>query len=315
MKLLAALTSGAFLTVLLGSGLRASVPLLLGALGETYAERAGILNLGIEGMMLIGAFGSFYVALNTGDLLLGLLAGVGLGVVLGLIVGALAITLRVDQIVLGLGVTIFGSGLTAFLFRHFYGARFPTLDVAFHVVRLPLLSGLPVVGPALFAQQGLVYASLALVAVFDVALYRTHIGLDIRAVGENPFAADAAGVDVFRIRYLAITLAGAMAGFAGAFISVADLGFFVPGVTAGRGFIAIAIAMLGRWDPYRVVLGALLFGLMQSLANGLQVIGLSISPDFILMLPYVGIMVVLALLARHAVLPAALAIPYQRGEH
>lgn len=159
----------------------------------------------------------------------------------------------------------------------------------------------------------MVYLTWILVFVFDFILNRTRFGLEMRAVGENPFAADAAGVNVFRVRYLAIGVAGMMAGFAGAFLSVADLSFFVPGMTVGQGFIAIAITMLGKWRPKRVFVGALLFGILRSLSNGLQIVGVAIRPEFILMLPYLGIIVALVLLAGRTALPASLAIPYQRG--
>ncbi len=301
------------ITVLLSSGLVAAVPLLLAALGETVSERAGLLNLGLEGMMLIGAFGGFVAALNSDSLLLGLLTGLGLGLMLGLLFGLLTISLGVDQIIVGLGLTIFGGGVTGFLFRDMFGRRFPTLDVAAPKLAIPLLSDLPIVGPALFRQPWLVYGAWLLVLIFAFILSRTRFGLEVRAVGENPLAADAAGVNVFRVRYLAIAIGGLMAGLGGAFLAVVDLSFFVPGMTVGQGFIAIAIAMLGRWQPIRVFVGALLFGLLRSLTNGLQVIGVEVQPEFILMLPYVGIILALIVLAGRTELPAALGRPYERG--
>jgi len=303
-----------FITVLLSAGLIAAVPLLLAALGETFAERAGLLNLGLEGMMLLGAFGGFYVALNSQSILAGLATGVLLGLVLGLLFGFLTITLQVDQVIIGLGLTIFAGGLTGFLFRDLYGQRFPTLAVSSEKVAIPWLSDIPIVGPAFFKQQLLVYLAWVLVIIFALILTRTRFGLEVRAVGENPFAADAAGVNVFRTRYLAIIIGGMMAGLGGAFLSVGDLNFFVPGMTVGQGFIAIAIAMLGKWQPYRVFVGAVLFGILRSLSNGLQIIGVAVRPEFILMLPYLGIIVALMLLAGRTTLPAALGMPYERGQ-
>jgi simple sugar transport system permease protein len=303
-----------FITVLLSAGLIAAVPLLLAALGETLVERAGLLNLGLEGMMLLGAFGGFYVALNSQSLPAGLLAGVGLGLLLGLFFGWLTITLQVDQVIAGLGLTLLAGGLTGYLFRDLYGRQFPTLPVSAKKVALPLLSDLPLLGQVLFHQQPLVYLAWGLVVVFAWLLNRTRFGLEVRAVGENPLAADAAGVNVFRVRYLAVLIGGLMAGLGGAFLSVGDLNFFVPGMTVGQGFIAIAIAMLGRWRPYRVLVGAVLFGLLRSLANGLQIIGLAVQPEFILMLPYLGIIAALVLLAGRTSLPAALGVPYIRGQ-
>lgn len=303
----------ALLTVLLGSGLVAAVPLLLAALGETFAERAGLLNLGLEGMMLIGAFTGFFVALRTGSILLGLLAGLMIGLVLGLFFGLLTITLGVDQVIVGLGLTLFAGGLTGFLFRDIFGSRFPTLATSSPRLPIPLLSAIPIIGSAIFNQRPMVYVAWLLVIVFAFILARTRFGLELRATGENPLAADAAGVNVFRIRYLAISIGGIMAGLAGAFLSVIDLNFFVPGMTVGQGFIAIAVAMLGKWRPYRVFLGAVLFGILRSLSNGLQVIGVDIRPEFVLMLPYLGIILALVVLAGRTSLPAALGVPYERG--
>ncbi len=303
-----------FVTVLLGSGLIAAVPLLLAALGESLTERAGLLNLGVEGMMLAGAFTGFVVALHTGSIAAGLAAGAGSGLLLGLLFGWLTITLRVDQVIAGLGLTVFAGGLTGFLFRDWYGQRFPALPFASQKAAIPLLSQVPVLGPAVFNQPPLVYGTWLLVILFAFIMARTRFGLEVRAVGENPFAADAAGVNVFRVRYLAVTVGGLMAAAGGAFLSVGDLSFFVPGMTVGQGFIAIAIAMVGQWRPYRVFIGALLFGLLRSLANGLQIAGLNVQPEFILMLPYLGIMAALVLLAGRAGLPAALGIPYERNQ-
>jgi simple sugar transport system permease protein len=302
-----------FATVLLGAGLVASIPMLLAALGETFAEQAGLLNLGIEGMMLMGAFFGFFVALNTESITIGLAAGLAVGAILGLFFGLLTISMGVDQVVVGLGITILGSGLTGFLFRDLYGRQFPTLKTSLVKIAIPVLSDIPVIGPALFNQQSVVYLALLLVPVFAYVLRRTRLGLEMRAVGENPFAADAAGVNVYRVRYIGIAIGGAMAGLGGAFLSVGDLNFFVPGMTLGQGFIAIALAMLGRWEPVRVLVGALLFGMLRSLANGLQIIGVQVQPEFVLVLPYLGIIAAMVLLAGRTTLPAALGQPYERG--
>lgn len=302
-----------FIAVLLGAGVVASIPMLLAALGETFAEQAGLLNLGIEGMMLMGAFGGFYVALNSNSITAGLVSGLAIGAVLGLFFGFLTISLRVDQVLVGLGITILGAGLTGFLFRDLYGRQFPTLKTSLTKIAIPLLSDIPLIGPSLFNQQSVVYVALLLVPLFSLVLNRTRLGLQMRAVGENPFAADAAGVNVYWVRYVAIIIGGAMAGLGGAFLSVGDLNFFVPQMTLGQGFIAIALAMLGRWQPPRVLVGALLFGLLRSLANGLQIIGVQVQPEFILVLPYLGIIAAMILLAGRTSLPAALGVPYERG--
>ncbi len=306
--------SAVFITALLSAGLIAAVPLLLAALGETLVERAGLLNLGLEGMLLGSAFVGFYAALNTQSMIAGLVAGTATGLLLGLLFGFLTISLRVDQVIVGLGITLAAEGATGYLFRDFYGQRFPTLGFGAAKVAIPWLSDLPIVGPALFNQQPLVYLAWLLVIGCAFLLDRTRFGLEVRAAGESPLAADAAGVNVARTRYLAIMLGGGLAGLGGAFLSVGDLNFFVPGMTVGQGFIAIAIAMLGQWRPYRVFLGAVLFGMLGSLSTGLQIIGVDLRPEFVLMLPYVGIIVALIVLAGRTQLPAALGLPYERGQ-
>ncbi|MCK6627796.1 MAG: ABC transporter permease [Anaerolineae bacterium] len=303
-----------FITALLSAGLIAAVPLLLAALGETFAERAGLLNLGLEGMLLSGAFAGFYAALTTQSMVAGLAAGTTTGLLLGLLFGFLAISLRVDQVIIGLGITLVAEGSTGFLFRDFYGQRFPTLTFSTAKVAVPWLSDLPILGPALFNQQPLVYLAWLLVVGCAFLLKHTRFGLEVRAAGESPLAADAAGVNVAQTRYLAIMIGGVMAGLGGAFLSVGDLNFFVPGMTVGQGFIAIAIAMLGKWQPYRVFFGALLFGTLRSLSTGLQIIGVDLRPEFVLMLPYIGIIVALIILARRTQLPAALGLPYERDQ-
>ena len=302
----------AVLTVLLRGAVVAAVTLTLAALGEAVAERAGLLNLGIEGMMLGGAFSAVDAAARTGSVAAGVLAGILAGLAMGVLFGCLTVSLGADQVVVGLAITIFAAGLTGFLARDLYdghaatGADLPDFAI-------PLVSRIPVVGPALFDQNLLVYLTWVLVPVFAFVLGRTRFGLGVRAVGEHPFAADAAGVDVARVRYAAIATGGAMAGFAGAFLCLGDLSFFEPGVTVGQGFIALALAMLGRWSPYRIAAGALVFGLLRALKTGLPIAGVDIQPDFLTMVPYLGILVALVVLAGRTALPAALGVPYARG--
>jgi len=303
----------AFITAILAAGLVAAAPLVLASLGEAVGEKAGLLNLGIEGMMLAGAFFGFYAAYQTGSALWGVLAGIVAGLILGLLFAVLTVSLRVDQVLVGLAITIFGGGLTAFLYRDVFGGQNPSLSVDTPRIAIPVLSRIPVVGDAMFNQSALFYLAFLLVPVFAFLLSRTRFGLQVRAVGEHPFAADAAGVDVIRSRYLAALIAGSMAGFAGAFLSVADLKIFQVGMTVGTGFIALALTMVGGWNPYRIVLASVLFGLLRSLGNGLQILGIDVRTEFITMLPYIGIMVALALLAGRTSIPAALGVPYARG--
>ncbi len=304
---------GVFASAMLAAGLLAAVPLILAALGEAVAEKSGLLNLGIEGMMLSGAFFGFLAAYSTGSVIAGLAAGVGAGAILGLLFGFLAVGLQVDQVLVGISITIFGAGLTAFLYRDVFGSQNPSAAVQPLVVPIPLLRDIPVIGPALFDRQLIFYLAYALVPVFAFLLARTRFGLEVRATGETPFAADAAGVNVSRVRYTAIVVGGAMAGLAGAFLSVADLKLFQVGMTVGMGFIALAITMVGGWNPWRILAAAVLFGMLRSLGNGLQILGIDVRTEFVTMLPYVGIMVALVLLAGRTALPAALGVPYARG--
>jgi len=303
-----------FLTALLMAGLLRAVPLTLAALGEAVGERAGLLNLGIEGMMLSGCFFGFWAAYHTQSLAIGMLVAIVSGIILGLIFGVLTITMRVDQVLVGLAITIFGAGLSAFLFRDLFGGKNVAVEVDPINISIPVLRDIPIIGEPLFERQLIFYICWALVPIFAFVLMRTKFGLEVRAVGENPFAADAAGVNVVRVRFTAIAIAGAMAGFAGGFLCVADVKIFSIGMTVGQGFIALAITMLGRWNPYRIVIGAMLFGGLQTLGDQLQINGVDIQTEFIGMFPYIGIMLALVILAGRTALPAALGIPYARGQ-
>ncbi|MCB0185091.1 MAG: ABC transporter permease, partial [Caldilineaceae bacterium] len=254
-----------FLIGLVAATLRVATPLIFATIGEVITERAGILNLGIEGIMFFGAFSGFAVAATLfeagigGYLWAGLLAAILSGVLMGLLMGFLSVTLGVNQHVAGLGITLLCTGLSLFGFRLVFGARdiLPSIDP---FSQWTPLANVPVVGP-LLQQYGLTYvAFLALTPLAWWLLYRTSFGLELRVVGENPEAADAAGVSVFRTRYLALMLGGALMAVGGAFLSLAQLGAFTPGIIAGRGWVCIALVIFARWDPIRAVLGALLFG-------------------------------------------------------
>jgi len=303
-----------FLTAMLATGLLRAVPLVIASLGDAFAQKSGLLNLGIEGMMLAGCFFGFHAAYKTESVALGMLGGAGAGLALALLFGFLTIQLRVDQVLVGLAITIFGAGLTGYLFRDWYGGQNVAADVRARVIEWPLLSDIPIIGQALFDQQVLFYLCWAMAPVFAYVLFRSRFGLNVRAVGESPFAADAAGVNVIRTRYLAIALGGIMAGFAGAFLAVADLRIFTVGMTVGQGFIALAITMLGGWNPYRIAAGAILFGMLNALGDTLQILGVGIRSEFIGMFPYIGIMIAMVVLAGKTSLPASLGIPYARGQ-
>jgi ABC-type uncharacterized transport system permease subunit len=312
---MSSLLEPALITTVIASTLRGTTPILLAALGDSYVERSGLLNLGIEGMMVAGAFSAFVAALKLDSLFLGFLTAAAVGLTLGLVFGILTITLGVNQIVVGLGLTMFAHSMSSFLHRAVFGNQFPILFGAGNTSEIPFLSRIPLIGQALFNQHWLVYVTFILVPVFYVLMYKTRFGLHVRAVGETPWAADAAGVDVKRIRYGSILLGGLLAGLGGAFLALGDLAFFVPEMNMGRGYIAIVVVMLGKWNPARVCYGALLFGFALALTSALQVARINVSPDFILMMPYLVVIVALLVFARSTSLPSSLGIPYKRGEH
>ncbi|MCA9839487.1 MAG: ABC transporter permease [Trueperaceae bacterium] len=299
-----------FLFALLGATLRISTPILLAALGETLIERAGILNLGIEGTMVLSAFCGFVVAHLSGSLWLGLVAAILTGILLCSLMGLLSVTLNLNQHVAGLGITLLASGLALFSFRLVYGGSStpPSLDHSFP--QLAIFKG-TVLEP-LFSQYGITYVALLLVPLLGWLLQNTAFGLRLRSVGENPEAADIAGLNVYWVRYQALIVGGALMGLAGAFLSLAQLGAFTHGVVNGRGWVAIAIVIFGNWQPSKVLYGALLFGFLQALQLRLQAQGIPLPYEALLALPYIITIVILALAGRNASYPAALLKPYRR---
>ncbi|HKZ92256.1 MAG TPA: ABC transporter permease [Candidatus Limnocylindrales bacterium] len=301
-----------FVTTVIALGITAAVPLLYASLGEIFAESSGVLNVGLEGMMLSGAFAGFVVTLETRELLLGLLAGGLAGALVSLLMVLFCIRLGLDQIVIGIGIVLAAEGATSLLYTTWFVGSRPRLP-AIDELAVPILSELPVVGGSLFTQPLAVYVGLGLVVVCGWVLRRTTIGLNVRAAGERPDSLDAAGVSVVRVRTLAEVFCGALAGVGGAYLSIVEAGTFGAFVTGGVGFIAIVIAMLARGRVYWSILGALLFGMSLSIATALQLVGIAIPTDFVFMLPFISIIVVLILFARQARLPSALGLPYHRG--
>lgn len=300
----------AFLVGLIAATLRVATPLILGTLGELFSERSGILNLGIEGIMFLGAFTGFAVAYTTGSLWLGLLAAVIAGVLAGLLMGLFTVTLGVNQHVSGLGITLLMTGISLFLYRVIFGER----SVQPSITTFPKVSPFgdtPILGP-IFEQYLLTYIAIALVPLVWWVLYRTSFGLHLRAVGENPEAADAAGINVFRIRYLSLAIGGGLMAAGGAFLSLAQLGSFIFGIIAGRGWVCIALIIFANWLPSRVLWGALLFGGVSALQLRLQATGVQLPYELFLALPYLVTILALVLAGRSATAPAALLKPYRR---
>jgi simple sugar transport system permease protein len=305
------LTTG-FLTSLIVGGLVAGVPLIFASLGEIIAESAGVLNVGLEGIMLTGAFVGFVATLATGDLWLGLAAGALAGLLVSLVMVLFCIRLGLDQIVVGVAIVLTTEGATSVLHATLYGDSYPRLDAA-PKFAIPILSEIPVLGGSLFSQPLPVYLGLILVGIVAWILRQTSPGLHLRAAGEHPASLDAAGVSVLRVRAVAELTCGAMAGLAGAYLAIVGAGTFVPFVTRGMGFIAIVIAMLARGRAWWSVGGAILFGMSLSLTTALQLVGIDVPVDVVQMLPFVSVILVLIIFARDSRLPSALGLPYLRG--
>lgn len=306
------LLTEAFLSSLLTGSIVAGMPLLLAGLGEQMSEKAGVLNIGIEGMMLFGAYMGFLTAWGLDSVWLGFLGGIAGGMIMAGLMALLCVRLGLNQIVIGIALTLGAEGLTA-VFHHFQFSRtYPRLPAP-QRVDLPLLSEIPVIGPSLLARHPLVYGAILLVVILAVAYRRTNLGLTLQAAGDKPAALDVAGGRVMLMRGAAVMFTGAMAGLGGAYMANVGAGLFIPFMTGGAGFIGIVLAMLARGRPLWVLIGALIFGAALSLTTALQVAGSNIPTDVIQMLPFAAVMVVLMIYGRRAKLPAALGQSYERG--
>lgn len=308
-----ALLTEAFLTALIFGAVTAGVPLLLAGLGEQISEKAGVLNIGIEGMMLFGAYTGFVAAYYSGSFWLGFLFGGIGGMAVAAIVVLLCIRFGLNQIVIGIGVTLGFEGLTALLHFVQFSRTYPRLDQA-PVWALPGLDQIPILGKALFSHSPIVYLAVLLVIGLGWLFRATYIGLNLESAGAKPAALDAAGVSVTATRAGAVLATGFLAGLGGAYMANVGAGLFVPFMTGGAGFIGIVLAMLARGNPIWVLLGAALFGISLAMTTALQVAGINIPTDVVQMLPFAMVMLVLVIFARHSVLPPALGLPYVRGD-
>ena len=289
-----------------------ATPFLYAAIGETFAQTSGVLNLGVEGIMLLAAYGAFYVALNTGDLWLAMLVAAVIGLLMGLLMAFISVTLKAEQGISGIGLYMFGLGASSLLFKLTIGTV-KTIE-GFQLVKIPLLGDLPILGPILFDHSIPVYGAFLLVPLSWWVLSRTTLGLRIKAVGQNPAAADSLGISVDRTRYFSVCLGSVLAGIAGASLSVALVNLFQDNLTAGQGFIAVALVYFGGWSPWGVMGGALLFSVVNSIQLWMQVLGVKIPSDVAVMLPYLLTIAALAVTVNRARQPAALDKPFERGE-
>jgi simple sugar transport system permease protein len=306
-----------FIVGLLAGMVRIAAPILYGALGELVAERVGVLNLSIEGTMLMGAFVGFLVTFQSGELWVGVLAAMVAGGMLGLLMAFLACTLKVDQVVSGLAINLLSSGLTFYMFRLAFkdvgSQNLPSIET-FDEARIPLLADIPFVGQIVFSQHILTYVALILVPLIWFVLFRTKFGLELRSIGENPRAVDMRGLSVTRRQYLAVVFGGVMSGLGGSFLTLASAGLFVPEISGGRGWIALAIVIFGNWRPGFILLGALFFGLIDSFQLSLQAVGVRMPYQILLALPYVLTIAALVLNRGRSQGPLALGRPYYRAE-
>lgn len=300
---------------LLAGALALAVPLVFGALGGVLGERAGVVNIVIDGQLLFGAFGAALVGSVTGSLWVGLLAAMIAGALIALVLGVFAITYYVDQVIVGVVLNVLVIGMTSFLFSQVLAPNAAELNSPprFERVPIPVLGEIPLVGPILFRQTILVYLMYAAVAFVSWALYRTRWGLRVRAVGEHPKAADTVGIKVNATRYRTVLLAGMIAGAGGATYTLVSVSQFNREMTGGAGYIALAAVIFGKWDPVRATLAALLFGFATNLQSVLSVIGSPVPSQFMLMLPYVVTIFAVAGLVGHSRAPAADGIPYRKG--
>jgi simple sugar transport system permease protein len=303
----------ASLVFVVGSGIRLATPMLLAALGETIGQRGGVLNLGVDGVMLLGAFGAYYTILETGNAVAGVLVGIAIGVAMGLAYAVITVTFGAEQGISGIGIYLFGLGVSDVLFQKLVGTPLPIRGFAdWHI---PLLGDIPRIGEMFFQHSVLVYLAFLLVPAVAYLINRTTFGLNLRAVGENPAAADSLGVSVPRVRYTAIVLANLLAGLAGAVLSI-ELGIFQQNLTNGQGFIAIALVYFGAWRPTGVMAGALLFGLVSSTVLQWRTLGIvsGAASSLMAMAPALLTIVALVVISRTVGQPSALTKPFDRGK-
>ncbi len=303
----------AFLSDYLSASLRLSMPLAFAALGGLWAERSGVLNIGLEGMLLTGAFVGAAVTFYSGEnVWLGILAAIVSGALVGLLHAYLCVTLHVNQLVSGLAINLSAAGLTSFMSRLVFNSSTTQKLPGVPTIAIPGLSQIPILGSLLFNQDPLVYFLLLLLPLSTYILFHTSLGLVLRAVGEYPRAADTAGVPVVRVRYISVILSGALAALGGAYLVLVHVKFFTEDISAGKGFIALAALIFGRWHPVSTVLACLLFGATEALQLRIQAFNLNIPYQFLVMLPYVIALLAMVGLAGKSTPPAALGIPYTK---
>jgi ABC-type uncharacterized transport system permease subunit len=303
----------AFFIGWLAAAIRLAGPVLLAALGEIYAERAGVLNIGLEGTILLGALSSYLAAAYTGSTLLGFFAGGAGGLLVGVLLAALYLRAHASQIVVGIVFNILAAGLASWIYSLAIGSTGTAATIPmFAAWPVPLLSSLPFIGPVLFTQPWPLYLTLALVFIAHFGLFHTRFGLALRAVGENPKAAHAAGLNVLKLRTWGVLFSCLGAGLAGGYLVIAQIGLFRDNVVSGQGFIALAIVIFGRWSPLKALLAAFIFGAADALQLSLQVFESSLPPQVLLALPYLLTILAMSGVVGRTLQPRALTQPYRK---
>ncbi len=297
---------------ILTSAIRLATPYLYAAIGEAFSQSSGVVNLGVDGIMLISAYASFFIVLNTGNIWLGLLAGIVVGLLMGLLMSFISVTLKAEQGISGIGLYMFGLGLSSLLFKTTIGTV--KTVTGFQPVKIPLLGDIPMIGDIFFNHSLLVYGAFLLVPLAWWVMEKTTWGLRIKSVGQNPAAADSLGVNVDRVRYTSVCIGAMLAGIAGASLSISLLNLFQDNLTAGQGFIAVALVYFGGWKPVGILWGALLFSTVNAFQLWMQVLGVKIPSDVAIMLPYLLTIAALAITINRVRQPAALNKPFERGE-
>lgn len=302
------------LTGMLVSSIVRATPICLAALSGIYSERSGVVNIGIEGMMLLGSFVSVVFASITKNMLIGVLAGILAGMLFGWVHAVMSIKYKVNQIISGTGIIILALGLTSYLQRAFLnvytGLNQP--GPAIPAFPIPVLWRIPVLGPVAFNLSPLIYSMFALLIITQILMYNTRWGLRVRSVGENPKAADTLGINVFRIRYMSVLISGAIAGLAGSYMSIGAAGRFNEGMSAGKGFLGLAAMIFGNWNPFGALLGSMIFGFFDSWQEKLSLLQIGVPVDLLGMAPYIATMIVLAGFVGRSRMPAADGVPYEK---
>ncbi|GHV96093.1 ABC transporter permease [Spirochaetia bacterium] len=306
--------SQVFIITLLAAGVRMSMPILLAATGEIFAERSGILNINLEGQMLMGAFLSFVAGYYTHNIFLALAAGMLGGMLQALLMALACITLGAQHVVVGITLNMFSLGFTSFWYRIVFGITTapPRAGVGTGKFAIPLLSRIPWLGEIFFSQNFLFYVAIVIVTVSYYILFKTQFGLKIRATGEYPRAAETLGVKVNVIKYSSMAICGSLAGLGGSYLSLISLNYFMDNITASRGFIALAIVIFGKWNPWMVFFASLLFGTTDALQLRMQAAGVNMPYQLMLMLPYLLTIIVMVITSKHSRFPAALGMNYER---